>query len=145
MRLWRNLSQFLYRMGIEPLGAIETAARIVEKRVIKTESKTLDGQDEQSPDAPVSEANDGAHKLSHVDIQKSTVESPHADQAVNMILTNTDGNGAELRSSESHKYQSLRSGDRVTYRTNKGKKRSAVIVWTDGKQVKLNDSGGYSQ
>lgn len=39
-----ELVQFLYRMGIEPLGAIETAARIVEKRVIKTESKTLDGQ-----------------------------------------------------------------------------------------------------
>ena len=138
-----ELVQFLYRMGIEPLGAIETAARIVEKRVIKTESKTLDGQDEQSPDAPVSETSDGAHKLSHVglDIQKSTVESLHANQAVKMISTNTDGNGTELRSSESHKHQSLRSGDKVTYRTNKGKRRSAVIIWTDGKQVKLNDSG----
>jgi hypothetical protein len=111
-----ELVQFLYRMEIEPLGAIETAARMVEKRVIKTESKTLDGQDEQSPDASVSGASDGAHKLSHggLDIQKSTVGSPHADQAVNMILTNTDGNGAELRSSESHKHQSLQSGDRVT-------------------------------
>ncbi len=138
-----ELVQFLYRMGIEPLGAIETAARIVEKRVIKIESKTLDGQDEQSHDAHVSEASDEAHKLSHVrlDIQKSAVPSPHADQAVNMIPTNTDGNGTELRSGESHKHQSLRSGDKVTYRTNKGKQRSAVIVWTDGKQVKLNDSG----
>ncbi len=138
-----ELVQFLHRMGIEPLGAIETAARIVEKRVIKTESETLDGQDEQSTDASVSEGSDSVHKVDHVglDMQKSTVGLPHADQAANMTLTKTDGNGAELRSSKSHKHKSLRSGDKVTYRTNKGKERSAVIVWTDGKQVKLDDKG----
>jgi RNA polymerase sigma factor (sigma-70 family) len=35
----------------------------------------------------------------------------------------------------------LLKGDRVTYLTNKGRKRAGVIVWTDGKVVKITDSG----
>jgi hypothetical protein len=35
----------------------------------------------------------------------------------------------------------LQKGDKVTYTTNKGKTRTGVIAWTDGKQVKITDNG----
>lgn len=35
----------------------------------------------------------------------------------------------------------LAKGDKVTYRTNKGKERSGEIAWTDGKKVRITDNG----
>ena len=35
----------------------------------------------------------------------------------------------------------LAKGDKVTYRTNKGKERSGEVAWTDGKKVRVTDNG----
>lgn len=121
-----ELVQFLNRMGIEPVGRIETAARIIEKRVTKAESKPLDFQDEQSCNLSVSEIRKltaEVKQLSIDDVRKCD-EPLHANQ--------------EMKSLQ---LQSLKSGDSVTYRTNKGRKRTAVIIQTDGEQVTLCDNG----
>jgi len=138
-----ELVQFLYCMGIEPLGAIETASRIVEKRVVKPESDTSVAQSEQPFDALCSGASGVAPDpvCLELEIQTSAVEPSQAHETDRAILSGTDGNNSGLRSSESPKRQSFQKGDSVTYRTNKGKRRTAVIAWTDGKQVKLIDNG----
>jgi hypothetical protein len=35
----------------------------------------------------------------------------------------------------------LAKGDKVTYRTNKGKERTGEVAWTDGKKVRITDNG----
>ncbi|MGO8720565.1 MAG: hypothetical protein ACLQMO_15330 [Acidobacteriaceae bacterium] len=131
------------RMGIEPLGAIETASRIVEKRVFKPESDTLDLRAEQSANANGADAYDGESSAAHLEleIEESAVESSHFSEAESAVLSSADGNVAKLSASESTKRHLFQKGEIVTYRTNKGKRRNGVITWTDGKQVKLIDNG----
>jgi hypothetical protein len=47
-----ELVQFLYRMGIEPLGAIETAARIVEKRTWSGSASAEQAEEEATLESP---------------------------------------------------------------------------------------------
>lgn len=47
-----ELVQFLYRMGIEPLGAIETAARIVEKRTWSGSASAEQAEEEATIESP---------------------------------------------------------------------------------------------
>ncbi|HTV06002.1 MAG TPA: AAA domain-containing protein [Acidobacteriaceae bacterium] len=138
-----ELVQFLYCMGIEPLGAIETASRIVEKRVVKPESDKPVAQSEQSFDASSSQASGGTPDPAYLELEipQSSGESTQAHGIGGAILAGADVNIPEPRSSESPKRQAFQKGDSVTYRTNKGKRRTAVVAWTDGKQVKLIDNG----
>jgi very-short-patch-repair endonuclease len=138
-----ELVQFLYRMGIEPLGAIETASRIVEKRVFKPESDTLDLQSEQSANANDTEACDDKPCAAPLElkIQESAIESPHVSEAMSAVSSGAGENIGKLSASESIKRKFFQKGEIVTYRTNKGKRRNGVITWTDGKQVKLVDNG----
>jgi len=136
-----ELVQFLYRMGIEPLGAIETAARIVEKRVVKPESVASDAQ--QSFNAPSPDINGEGHSslLQEVTVQKSSIASSQAHETGSAVLSGAVGSIPQRRSTETPVRQLFQKGDTVTYRTNKGKRRTGVIAWTDGKQVKLIDNG----
>ena len=138
-----ELVQFLCRMGIEPLGAIDTAARIVEKRVVKPESDVSDAQSERSFNAPSPDVNGDGHSpmLQEVTVQKSSVASSQANEAGSVVLPDAVGSISQRRSTESPTRQVFQKGDTVTYRTNKGKKRTGVIAWTDGKKVKLIDNG----
>ncbi len=135
-----ELVEFLDRMGIEPLGAIETVSRIVEKRVFKPESDALDLQ---SANANGADACDGAPSAARLEleIKESGVEYSRISEAVSAVSSSRDGNVAKLSASESTKRQLFQKGEIVTYRTNKGKRRNGVITWTDGKQVKLIDNG----
>ncbi|PSH02711.1 MAG: very short patch repair endonuclease [Acidobacteria bacterium] len=131
-----ELVRLLYCMGIEPLGAIETASRIVEKRVVKS---TIESDKPVAPSQQSNAANSHASGEApgpvclELEMQKSSGESSQDGE----VLSSTDVNISDLPPGASPKRQSFQKGDSVTYRTNKGKRRTAVIAWTDGKQVKL--------
>jgi very-short-patch-repair endonuclease len=138
-----ELVQFLYRMGIEPLGAIETAARIVEKRVVNPDSDASRTQEEQSLEVQSFDASsEGSGPVLHeVTERNSAMASTRPDEMKSAVPSGANGNASERWTREITEQQPLRKGDSVTYRTNKGKRRTGVITWTDGKQIKLIDNG----
>jgi hypothetical protein len=48
--------------------------------------------------------------------------------------------GEFLKEQEAER-KALKKGDKVTYRTNKGKERTGEVAWTDGKKVRITDGG----
>jgi very-short-patch-repair endonuclease len=164
-----ELTQRLYSMGIEPMGAIERATRLVEKRVWRCQSE----QTESSLQQPGNEYKGEASERDNSSVQLSFAISDRvvvptqvaaalskselsATGKVPTPITSISSSVAVARKNiesevlpritspmrvESRQMRILQKGDRVTYMTNKGKKRAGVIAWTDGKQVKIDDNG----
>jgi very-short-patch-repair endonuclease len=163
-----ELTQRLYSMGIEPMGAIERATKLVEKRIWKHDSgnefmysQPADLQDEKSIESEVDSVEMSPVITDHTVVptqvatkrseQKSGTSSNVPIEPANNITSiavkkQSVESDNQLRRASSERAEAkathiLRKGDRVTYMTNKGKKRAGVIAWTDGKVVKITDSG----
>ena len=177
-----ELTQRLYSMGIEPVGAMERATRLVEKRVWKHESDAAESRHQQSEDTHDADASDGENSPIQLNLaisepvvlsvqdsehKEGRAAKPQFTEAPKQQHLGTTGDtsiqSASMSSSIAVKKQNIESeyralttpsvraesktvghlqkGDKVTYTTNKGKTRTGVIAWTDGKQVKITDNG----
>jgi very-short-patch-repair endonuclease len=177
-----ELTQRLYSMGIEPVGAMERATRLVEKRVWKHESDAAESRLQQSDDTHDADASEGENPpiQSNLAISEPVVlpvqdsehkeiraEKPQLTEApkqqhlrtAGVISIQSAGTSSPITvkkqnieseyhalttpsvRTESRTMGHLQKGDTVTYTTNKGKKRTGVVAWTDGEQVKITDNG----
>jgi very-short-patch-repair endonuclease len=177
-----ELTQRLYSMGIEPVGALERATRLVEKRVWKHEPDAAEPRLQQSDDTHDADASEGEnpHIQSNLAISEPVVllvqDSEHKEsraekpqltevpkqqhlRTAGVISIQSAGTSSPITvkkqnieseyhalttpsvRTESRTVGHLQKGDTVTYTTNKGKKRTGVVAWTDGEQVKITDNG----